>query len=410
MPHFELNSVEQIGRSLKNTIYVDTMEKVSFPLTNSGFSPGPKIYLDKRLLQDSRQVKGLYKTLRRILLKFYIEEFGIVLTYHMSQIEEIKYVGIDSGGNFRLISPKPAPIKKKLPKLTKKMIKKGKFSKLYTLEEAGLMDSGGQPPAVGDYDKSVSHGQERSRVEFLRTAPVSFLNMKSSKSMFHGLEARKGIKRLHLITSKVNQQIAVCKCNTSHKLHSKLIMMAQSLLFIINNSIDTIQTPWYSMPDFVALLLEDIMRIASIMRFLGPLFTKFNSIKEYYKYSKKNINYTQKRHYLKFFSDKRSNYQTKFLLQMLAVSISFIGNIFNSLVDEFQYRNNASDLATPIEILNASDYKANGSKKKMFSKQDLIIISEYIDKLPNKNNCVLYQKAENISINQLSQKSVFSLC
>lgn len=427
MAHFKLNSVETIGRSLENTIFVDTIGKVNFSLTDGGFSPGPKIYLDKRLLQDSAQVKGLYKKLRKMLTRFYIEEFGIILAYHVSQIEEIKNIGIDLEGNFKLISRKNVSIKKKAPKLSKKFIKRSKFSSWNTLEEGGQISieeevgqnahGFGKPP-TGMENRPPSGEFERYKSARLSAGTgsynVSFLSLKnsnsvsSSSSKFFG--RGRSVRKLHVITSKVNKQIALCKCRTNHKLHLKLMVLSQSLLFIINNSIDTVNTPWYSMPDFIALLLEDIMRISSAMRFIEPVFAKFKSIKEYFKYSKKHISRSQKKHYLKFFSDRRNSYQTKFLLQILGVTVSFFGNIFNVLVEEFRNSNSVADLATQIEVSSATDYSENGARRKLFSKQDLILISEYIDKLPNRDNCILYQKSENMSINTPSPMSVFSLC
>ncbi|KAH8581881.1 uncharacterized protein ELE39_003684 [Cryptosporidium sp. chipmunk genotype I] len=409
MAHFELNSIETISRSLKNTVFVDNHEKVNFPLSNSGFSPGPKIYLMKELLQDRKEVKKLYKTLRKMLIKFYIEEFGIILTYHMSQIEEIKLMGIDTNGHFRLVNHKQKPIKKKLPKLSKKMIKKSQFSKSNTLEEVGLMSK-----ELYSQNKQAEHStfseNEKSQIEFLKARPISFLKMKNSNPKFSAFKNGRKIKNLHIISSKVNKQVAVCKCKSDHKLHLKLIMIAQSLLFVINNSIDTNNTPWYSMPDFIALLLEDILRITSIMRFIGPTFTHFKNIKEYYKYSKKHINRSQKKHFLKFFSDRRNSYQTKFLLQILGITVSFFGNIFNSFIEDFRNSHYFVDLATQIEISNPNDLKNKNPILQKFSKQDFILISEYIERLPNKNNCIIYPMVENTSISTPDQKSIFSLC
>lgn len=423
MPHFKLNSIETIGRSLENTIFVDTIGKVNFSLTNSGFTPGPKIYLDKRLLQDSTQVKRLYMTLRKMLINFYIEKFGIILAYHMSQIEEIKSIGIDLGGNFKLINHRRAPSKKKASKLNSKLIKKSNFSKSSNvLEEAGIIlneqadqnvDELGEKPTKVNAEPSFNQARhfKAAGVNY----PLSFLNLKNSNfatsscSKIFGV--RRNIQKLHVVTSKVNKQIAFCRCKTTHVLHSRLIMLSQSLLFIINGSIDTVNMPWYSMPDFISLLLEDIMRISSIMRFIGPTFSRFKSIKEYYKYSKKHISRAQKKHYLKFFSDRRNNYQTKFLLQILGVAVSFFANIFHHLVEEFRESHTVAGLATQIEVSSAVDYRENEAKNRLFSKQDLILVNEYIDKLQNQDNCILYQKSENnMSFNMLNPKSVFSLC
>ncbi|TRY53133.1 Uncharacterized protein CTYZ_00002304 [Cryptosporidium tyzzeri] len=408
MTHFELNSVETISRSLKNTIFVDNLEKVNFPLANDGFSPGPKVYIIKELLQNRREVKKLYKILRKMLIKFYIEKFGIILTYHMSQIEEIKLMGIDTNGYFRLINHQQKPIKKKLPKLSKKIIKKSQFAKTNTLEDFGLMTKDLDAKNKQD-EHSTFIENEASQIEFLSARPISFLKMKNSNTNIDAFENKRSLKKLHMINSKVNKQVAFCKCKSDHKLHLKLIMIAQSLLFVINNSIDTNSTPWYSMPDFIALLLEDILRITSIMKFIGPNFKQFKSIKEYYKYSKKHIKKSQKKHFLKFFSDRRNNYQTNFLLQILGITISFFGNIFNSFIEDFRNSHSTSDLATQIEISNANDLKKKNSMIKI-SKQDIIFISEYIERLPNKNNCIIYPMIENISISAPNQKSIFSLC
>ncbi|KAF7458339.1 hypothetical protein HWI79_1038 [Cryptosporidium felis] len=396
MSHFELNTLDTITRSLKNTVFVDIMGKTSFSLTNSGFSPGPKIYLKRDVLRNHKEVKAIFKMIRKKLMKFYIEEFGIILAYHMSQIEQIDQVGIDTHGNIRLVVFSPNRSKKKMLPLKKGLTKKGKFPSSNTLEEVGRVNR--DLRATQELSSSYS---EHTGFEPFNKFGVSLLNLKSAFNR---------IGELHVVSSKANNQIAICKCKISHSVHSKLVMVSQTLLFAIHHSIDHLNSPWYSMPDFISVLLEDLMRISSIMRFLGPMHSKFKNIKEYYKYAKKQTKNGQRNYFKKFFTNKRNNYQTKFLLQILGIIISFFGNIFNSFFEDFRRNPALIDFAAQIEISSGAEFKVPNSKKKLFSKQDLIFISEYIEGLSDNKNCITYPKVKGDSFGSPDERAIFTLC
>ncbi|KAH7650032.1 hypothetical protein FG379_003112 [Cryptosporidium bovis] len=383
----ELNSIKTINAGLQNTIYIDSENEISFSLTNSLFEPGSKIYIEKESLRDSREVKKTFKKMRVILVEFYVNMFGIVLTDYLSQVEEIESMGIDLEGSFKLIKKNGYKSRKKMKILDKKLLKNAIF------RGGNIIGISGKP--ANYFENSDSS--------------LKLINKHQGEA---GRKVTSGTfkqKKLHVISSKVSDQIAICKCKLDARKHFKLIQMAQTLIFAIFNTIDSRNSPWYSLPDFIAILLSDLMEVASIMKFLGPLYSYFENTREYFNYSKRRIGLWRRKYYSTFFSDKRNNYHTKFLLEILGITLSFIGNIFYSFISDFNKHARLANLASSIEVGYANSFKSSDNGKKIFSKQDLILMNEYINRLPNDHNCIIYSNTINIEINS-PRETRLSLC
>ncbi|KAH8740164.1 hypothetical protein FG386_001825 [Cryptosporidium ryanae] len=385
----ELNSIDTITDGLRHTIYIDAENEVSFSLTNSFFEPGPNIYIEKKSLSNSREVKKVFKKMRVILVEFYVNMFGIVLADYLSQVEEIEPMGVDLEGNFKLINRSNFKYKNKMKFLDKKLLKSAVFKGSHIIGVAGepvnyFRNSGSSLKLINN------HQGETER-----------------RNIFESL----GKKKLHVINSKASGQIAICRCRLDKKRHFMLIQMAQTFLFAIFNTVDSKNSPWYSLPDFIAILLRDLMEVASIMKFLGNLYPYFKNTREYFNYSKKRMTFGRKKYYSHFFGDKKNNYHTKFLLEIFGITLSFIGNVFYSFITDFKRNSefNNSNLASSIQIEYANNFKRSDSGEKFFSKQDIILINEYINRLPNDNNCVIYSDVKNIKINSPGETKL-SLC